>query len=160
MSHGRDTVDRPAGLLTLPGGATVRGRRVAEPASPADFALLLAPGPEPKWPVRRVRWPDFWIPADRADALDALREAWRRAYAGQRVEVACHGGVGRTGTALAALRRTGRAAARAGGRLGPVPLPPAGGGDAVATMVVARRPLTPGRSPSGAGLIGAASPTR
>ncbi|MBB5114298.1 protein-tyrosine phosphatase family protein [Micromonospora echinospora] len=92
-----------AGLLTLPGGATVRGRRVAEPGSPADFALLLAPGPEPDWPVRRIRWPDFWIPADRADALDALREARRRAYAGERVEVACHGGVGRTGTALAAL---------------------------------------------------------
>ncbi|MFF0656288.1 protein-tyrosine phosphatase family protein [Micromonospora tulbaghiae] len=92
-----------AGLLTLPGGATVRGRRVAEPASPADFALLLAPGPEPEWPARRIHWPDFWIPADRADALDALREARRRAYAGERVEVACHGGVGRTGTALAAL---------------------------------------------------------
>ncbi|WP_349876872.1 protein-tyrosine phosphatase family protein [Micromonospora sp. HUAS YX12] len=92
-----------AGLLTLPGGATVRGRKVAEPASPADFALLLAPGPEPEWPARRIHWPDFWIPADRADALDALREARRRAYAGERVEVACHGGVGRTGTALAAL---------------------------------------------------------
>ncbi|MET8066714.1 protein-tyrosine phosphatase family protein, partial [Micromonospora sp. NPDC005313] len=93
----------PAGLLTLPGGATVRGRRIAGPGSPADFALLLAPGPEPAWPSRRVRWPDFWIPSDRADALDALREAWRRAYAGERVEMACHGGVGRTGTALAAL---------------------------------------------------------
>jgi protein-tyrosine phosphatase len=43
------------------------------------------------------------VPLHRADALDALREAHRRAYAGQRVEVACHGGVGRTGTALAAL---------------------------------------------------------
>ncbi|NED55523.1 protein phosphatase, partial [Micromonospora aurantiaca] len=74
------------GLLTLPGGATVRGRKVAAPASPADFALLLAPGPEPEWPARRVRWPDFWIPSDRADALDALREARRRAYAGERVE--------------------------------------------------------------------------
>ncbi|RBI99912.1 protein phosphatase, partial [Micromonospora provocatoris] len=86
------------GLLTLPRGrhrTRPQGRR---PASPADFALLLAPGPEPEWPYRRVRWPDFWIPADRADALDALREAWRRAYAGERVEVACHGGVGRTGT--------------------------------------------------------------
>ncbi|WP_262286464.1 protein-tyrosine phosphatase family protein [Micromonospora sp. MA102] len=91
------------GLLVLPGGATVRGRRIAAPAAPADFALLLAPGPEPAWPARRIRWPDFWVPRDRADALDALREAWRRAYAGERVEVACHGGVGRTGTALAAL---------------------------------------------------------
>ncbi|MET8907998.1 protein-tyrosine phosphatase family protein [Micromonospora sp. NPDC004551] len=91
------------GLLVLPRGAAVRGRRIAAPAAPADFALLLAPGPDPAWPARRIRWPDFWLPLDRADALDALREAWRRAYAGERVEVACHGGVGRTGTALAAL---------------------------------------------------------
>ncbi|MDQ3541193.1 MAG: protein phosphatase, partial [Chloroflexota bacterium] len=35
--------------------------------------------------------------------LDALREAHRRAYAGERVEIACRGGIGRAGTALAAL---------------------------------------------------------
>ncbi|MFI7431297.1 protein-tyrosine phosphatase family protein [Micromonospora sp. NPDC049836] len=92
------------GLVVLPGGALVRGRRIGvPPPAPADFALLLAPGPVPAWPYRRLRWPDFWVPRDPADALDALREAWRRAYAGQRVEVACRGGVGRTGTALAAL---------------------------------------------------------
>jgi protein-tyrosine phosphatase len=32
-----------------------------------------------------------------------LREAHRRACAGERVEVGCRGGIGRTGTALAAL---------------------------------------------------------
>lgn len=92
-----------AGLVTLPGGARVRGRRLADPASPADFALVLARGPVPAWPYRRISWPDFSVPADREDALDALREARRRAYAGDRVEAACHGGTGRTGTALAAL---------------------------------------------------------
>jgi Protein-tyrosine phosphatase len=91
------------GLVTLPSGARVRGRRLCGAASPADFTLILARGPVPAWPHRRIRWPDFWIPADRDDALDALREALRRAHAGQRVEVACRGGVGRTGTALAAL---------------------------------------------------------
>jgi hypothetical protein len=91
------------GLVVLPGGPRVRGRRLTDPASPADFALVLATGPAPPWPHRRVRWPDFWIPVDRADALDALHEAHRRAHAGDRVEVACRGGVGRTGTALAAL---------------------------------------------------------
>jgi protein-tyrosine phosphatase len=75
---------------------------VAE-ASPADYALVLAPGPVPSWPYRRVRWPDFWVPADTSDALDALHCAHRLAYQGVRVEVACHGGKGRTGTALAAL---------------------------------------------------------
>ena len=41
-------------------------------------------------------------PADRHDAQDALREAWRRT-ADERVEIACDGGRGRTGTALACL---------------------------------------------------------
>jgi D-serine deaminase-like pyridoxal phosphate-dependent protein len=91
------------GVVRLPGGALVRGRRLADDVSPADFALVLAAGPAPAWAHRRVRWPDFWIPLDRADALDALREAHRRALDGQRVEVTCRGGVGRTGTALAAL---------------------------------------------------------
>jgi hypothetical protein len=91
------------GLVTLPGGARVRGRRLADTVSPADFTLVLADGPLPDWPHRRIRWPDFWIPVDRADALDALHEAHRRARAGERVEAACRGGKGRTGTALAAL---------------------------------------------------------
>lgn len=91
------------GVVVLPGGAAVRGRRIGDATSAADFALLLADGPVPAWRYRRVRWPDFWVPLDRADALDALREALRRAHAGQRVEVACRGGTGRTGTALAAL---------------------------------------------------------
>jgi hypothetical protein len=92
-----------AGLLALPGGARVRGRRLADLVEPADFALVLAAGPVPSWPHRRIDWPDFRVPTDRADALDALHEAYRRATAGERVEVACRGGVGRTGTALAAL---------------------------------------------------------
>jgi hypothetical protein len=93
----------PIGVLTLPGGARVRGRRLSGPACEADFALVLASGPVPPWPHRRIRWPDFWVPSDGDDARDALREAHSRANAGERVEVACHGGVGRTGTALAAL---------------------------------------------------------
>ncbi|RBY74904.1 protein phosphatase [Geodermatophilus sp. TF02-6] len=91
------------GVVVLPGGARVRGRRLGAPASPADWAVVLGSGPLPPWPARRVRWPDFWVPLDRADAVAALHEALARARAGQRVEVACRGGVGRTGTALAAL---------------------------------------------------------
>jgi hypothetical protein len=95
--------DDEAGVVRLPGGARVRGRRLRDRASSADFALVLAAGPVPAWPHRRLRWPDFWIPLDSDDALDALREVHRRALAGERVEVTCRGGVGRTGTALAAL---------------------------------------------------------
>ena len=89
--------------IALPGGASVRGRRLSHAATPVDFALVLARGPSPAWPYQRLRWPDFWVPLDRATAVRALREAHRRAYDGDRIEVACRGGVGRTGTALAGL---------------------------------------------------------
>lgn len=101
---GNATGPLSARTVTLPSGALVRGRRIADtPATSADFLLALADGPLPPWPHRRIEWPDFWIPKNRADALDALGEALQRARDGQLVEVACHGGRGRTGTALAAL---------------------------------------------------------
>ena len=90
-------------LVRLPSGVEVRGRRLRDDEGSADFTLVLAEGPVPPWPHRRIRWPDFWIPTDRTDALAALHEAYRRAQAGERVEVACRGGIGRTGTTLAAL---------------------------------------------------------
>ena len=49
-----------------------------------------------------MKWRDFGVPASTADAVDALREAFGRAT-GERVEIACGGGVGRTGTALALM---------------------------------------------------------
>jgi protein-tyrosine phosphatase len=49
-----------------------------------------------------VRWPDLRLPSEPAEAAATLREAWEAA-ADRRVEVACGGGVGRTGTALAVL---------------------------------------------------------
>jgi len=59
--------------------------------------------PEPvEWESRWIRWPDFWLPLDRGLAEEILRLAWRRA-ADERVEIACGGGHGRTGTALACL---------------------------------------------------------
>ncbi len=90
--------------VVIPSGAVIRGRRMTDiPTSPAHFLLALADGPLPAWPHRRIAWPDFWIPTNRTDALAALTETLRRARDGQLVEVACHGGRGRTGTALAAL---------------------------------------------------------
>ena len=92
------------GVLVLPSGRRVRGRGLREPAEKPDFGLyLLGRRPEAvPWESRWLRWPDFRLPVDRADARDALAEAWRRAR-DQRVEVACGGGTGRTGTALACL---------------------------------------------------------
>jgi protein-tyrosine phosphatase len=102
MIRGDGWSDGP-GVLLLPGGGRVRGRRLRDDATWADFTLVLGRGPAPAWPHRRIAWPDFRVPRDPADAVDALREAYRRVHAGHRVEVACAGGVGRTGTALAAL---------------------------------------------------------
>lgn len=93
------------GVLALPSGQRVRGRglRVAPlPAPTFTLFLLGRRPPETTWPSRWVRWPDYWLPTARADAVDALHEAWRRA-ASERVEIVCGGGRGRTGTALACL---------------------------------------------------------
>lgn len=58
--------------------------------------------PDVPWESRWIRWPDFRLPAAGTDVLSTLTEAWERAAA-ERVEIACAGGHGRTGTALACL---------------------------------------------------------
>jgi len=95
------------GVLRLPSGRLVRGRALGRPLpdGPApDFAVYLL-GREPPavtWESVWVRWPDFRLPADEAAAREAFGRAWRRCAA-ERVELACRGGRGRTGTALACL---------------------------------------------------------
>ncbi|MEU9833521.1 protein-tyrosine phosphatase family protein [Streptosporangium sp. NPDC048047] len=95
------------GVLKLPSGRLVRGRGLRRPLpegrEPAFALYLLGKEPPPvSWEARWLRWPDFRLPSDRAAARDAFHEAWERA-ATERVEVACWGGQGRTGTALACL---------------------------------------------------------
>ena len=95
------------GVLRLPSGRLVRGRGLSQPLPPGlapTFAVYLlgtAP-PEVAWESRWLRWPDFRLPSDRRYAHEILHEVWDRAGA-ERVEVACAGGRGRTGTALACL---------------------------------------------------------
>jgi hypothetical protein len=94
-------------VLRLPSGRLVRGRALRRPvpAGPRpQFALyLLAREPLPApWEAHWIRWRDFWLPSDPAAAASALHEVWERAVA-ERVEIACPGGRGRTGTALACL---------------------------------------------------------
>jgi protein-tyrosine phosphatase len=95
------------GVLTLPSGRRVRGRGLSAPLPPGPLpevgVYLLGRRPDPvPWESRWVRWPDFRQPADRADLHAALLQVWERA-ADERVELACSGGTGRTGTALACL---------------------------------------------------------
>ena len=93
--------------MRLPSGRLVRGRALRRPVpagpQPQWVLHLLGRTPPPvPWPSRWLHWPDLWLPADPADARDALEELWRRSTA-ERVEVACGGGRGRTGTALACV---------------------------------------------------------
>src|SRR6266851_524002 len=96
-----------AGVLRLPSGRLVRGRglrRALPPGPGPTFAvyLLSKPPPAVAWEAHWVRWPDFWLPGDQAHARKVLHQAWERALT-ERVEIACPGGRGRTGTALACL---------------------------------------------------------
>ncbi len=68
-----------------------------------DFGLYLDDRWQPPWPHAHLAWQDFGVPADPAELVASLREVLARARAGQRVELGCLGGHGRTGTALAAL---------------------------------------------------------
>jgi hypothetical protein len=95
------------GILRLPSGRLVRGRGLSRPLPdgpvPAFGVYLLGRRPPAvPWESRWPRWPDFLLPADEADVLPMLTEAWQRAVA-ERVEIACAGGRGRTGTALACM---------------------------------------------------------
>jgi|SRR5436190_13065746 len=101
-----DTTWEPATAATmrLPSGRLVRGRGLRRPLpegpDPEFGVYLLGKRPSPVgWESRWVRWKDFWLPSDREALAGALRELLERASS-QRVEIACGGGFGRTGTAL------------------------------------------------------------
>ncbi|MFC7264261.1 protein-tyrosine phosphatase family protein [Streptomyces lutosisoli] len=97
-----------AGVLRLPSGRLLRGRALRRPLLADDPAptyavyLLGKQPPQVPWKYHWLRWPDFRLPTDRGEARAVLAEAWKRAPA-DRVEIACGGGRGRTGTALACL---------------------------------------------------------
>ena len=95
------------GVLRLPSGRLVRGRGLRKPLpsgpTPTYAVYLLGRTPPAVgWESHWLRWPDFWLPSDRAEAREILHAAWENAPT-HRVEIACGGGRGRTGTALACL---------------------------------------------------------
>jgi hypothetical protein len=97
--HTEDAVIFPDGTRVLASGWLQR--KIGEPAP--DFGLYLDPQWAPSWPAVMLDWPDFGVPRDRDTADAQIRAAFERARAGQKVEVACIGGHGRTGTVLACM---------------------------------------------------------
>ncbi len=100
--------------ITLPGGGRIRGRAMRDPrpddAVDPDFGLYLGTGwlrrrrgADITWPHLWISWPDFGLPLDATAARAAIADLYARASRGERVEVACGGGTGRTGTVLACL---------------------------------------------------------
>ena len=96
-------------IVALPDGAVVlaHGRfdivPVERPTDP-QFALYLderwRDDPVVAWPHVVVTWPDFGLPADEPALFDTIVDVHDRARAGALVEIACYGGIGRTGTVL------------------------------------------------------------
>ncbi|XVV02357.1 protein-tyrosine phosphatase family protein [Actinosynnema sp. CA-248983] len=96
-----------SGAIELPDGSRVRGRGLRHGHDVADvpqFGLYLGTSHrEMPWPHEWVDWPDFRLPRSRETAIAQIRALHARALAGEDVEVACGGGVGRTGTVIACL---------------------------------------------------------
>lgn len=105
--------DTLPGAIELPDGRRIRGRGLRNP-TPAgqvpEYGLYLG-GKRMRgknessltWNHTWIEWPDFLLPRDREQAIENIRDLHRRAGEGQLVEVACGGGVGRTGTVMSCL---------------------------------------------------------
>lgn len=110
-----DPADDPplVGGLRLPDGVWIRGRGLRRPLPEGpvpDFGLYLGSDRLRRrhesalpWPQEWIQWPDFLLPRDPDQAVRRIRELHERARAGETVEIACGGGVGRTGTVIACL---------------------------------------------------------
>jgi hypothetical protein len=93
--------------VTFADGTTVVGARflVEAPYAPEEvpaFGLYFDEHWAPPWDHVQLPWADFGVP-DAAELRFALEDLLGRARRGERVEVGCLGGHGRTGTALACL---------------------------------------------------------
>lgn len=68
-----------------------------------DHGLYLDQRWNPDWPHEHIPWDDFGIPDDPDAAMRTIESVFDRARHGERIQVGCLGGLGRTGTVLACM---------------------------------------------------------
>jgi hypothetical protein len=107
-THQRFEMHRHRDVVVLPDGTKVGAASFGadDPyagSDQPDFGLYLDPCWDPPWPHAYLDWPDFGVPQETAPVVAALRSLLARGRVGQRVELGCRGGHGRTGTALGCL---------------------------------------------------------
>ncbi len=95
----------PDGTAVLAQGrlGLVPSERIRQP----DYAVYLderwSDDPKVTWPYRVIDWPDYGLPSDEEELFDVIVDIHVRAKKGDLVEIACYGGLGRTGTVLGCL---------------------------------------------------------
>jgi hypothetical protein len=93
-------------LVKLPNGIVVKASSLFdrdEIDPDRDFGLYMDSRWSPTWPANIIDWPDFGVPAKSHEAAHQIQSAFDRACGGERLEIGCLGGTGRTGTVLACL---------------------------------------------------------
>jgi hypothetical protein len=90
--------------VTFPGSFDIRagGADDQHDSTAPDWGVYADPCWE-EWPGVLLAWPDFGVPRDDEQVVSAIVEAVGRARHRKDVLVGCRGGIGRTGTLLAAL---------------------------------------------------------
>jgi protein-tyrosine phosphatase len=104
---------RLANAIRLPDGTWIRGRGLRKPVpdgpSPEEGLYLGTARLRRRhdrtltWPHAWIDWPDFLVPRNPEYAVERIQDLYEQAKAGRLVEVACNGGIGRTGTAIACM---------------------------------------------------------
>lgn len=95
-------------IVRFPDGTEVQGTAAGRPEGDPEplFGLYLDrcwAEFGPAWDHVIVDWPDHGLPADLDGTANEVRSAFARARSGERVEVGCIGGSGRTGTVVACM---------------------------------------------------------
>jgi hypothetical protein len=92
--------------VTFPDGTQVRAHGIAArdlDEGWREFGLYCDAAWQPDWPALTIDWPDFGLPAEPETAAGQIVDTFERAKRGERVEVGCLGGIGRTGTVLSCM---------------------------------------------------------